>query len=318
MKNHRLLTLFITLMLIIAVPTAAFATAAQEEQHKDSLEGTSEEKITLKDDKEVSTGTPKDAPQSAFEPMNDEVSSFFVISVENIDDLEEAWIAYSKDPEVGREDWTRAFASYSAGRGAKEAKTPYLAESFAANSLGEGIAWMVGAPLVDQEERHWCGPAAATMAVGVVSKKRAKIDDLAKNLSTNEGGTSFGPDSDWPKALKENTGFHYQVLSGPTIDESISDRWSDELFRHACATLLCGRAPVIDTVQFVDGLRLPGYERYLHDTWHYLTIFGFDATDPTAPMLFYNDPNGFNTEAFGMHAMPAEDIAQVASYGLVW
>ncbi len=324
MKNHRILALFIALVLIAAVPTAAFATAAKEKaeepQESTSIEETASEKSTVaKDDKQVTTGTPKDAPQSAAEPMTDDVSSFFAPPIgDNFDAFEDAWIAYSSAPEHQRDHWTQAFASYSDARGAKDAKTPYLADAVPAKRLGDGIAWMVKVPLVDQEERHWCGPAAATMAVGVVSKKKAKINNLVEHLGTDDGGTDFGPDSAWPKVLKKATGFHYQVLSGPVIDETIADAWSDALYRHACATLLCGRAAIIDTVQFVDGIRLPGYERYLHDTWHYLTLSGFDATDPAAPMLFYNDPNGFNTEAFGMHALPPDDIAQAATYGLVW
>lgn len=324
MTKNRLHTLFIALILIAAVPTAAFATATksapQDAADASSAAAEAPAASVAKDDTQVGSGTPKDAPQSAAEPAGaGSTSSFFVNPIgDDFNALQDAWIAYSAAPEHQRDHWHSVFMSYAGARGAKDAKTPYLADPVTAKGLGDGLACMLNVPLVDQEERHWCGPAAATMAIGTSNKKNAKLDQLVKDLGTDDGGTDFGPESPWPTVLEKATGFHYQVLSGPVIDSSAKADWPDTLFRHACATLLCGHAPVIDTVQYVDGIRLPGYERYLHDTWHYLTVTGFDATDPGAPMLFYNDPNGFNTEAFGMHAMPPDDLAQAATYGMVW
>jgi len=160
---------------------------------------------------------------------------------------------------------------------------------------------------VAQENGNYCGPASAYM----VLKKEGHSYFMYQTQSTLAGSTTsptrlqtnyynqtpFG--SNWSSTMSSYSNHSYSILWGDPYD---SINRAMILVDSAIGTLALGRGVVYDTVQYSNSTsnRLVGYPASLpSNVYHYVAGEGYNASNPSARICLYVDPNSARPAAYG-------------------
>jgi len=153
-------------------------------------------------------------------------------------------------------------------------------------------------PTVAQANGYYCGPASAYLVLGHQGCN-VRQSGLAGNnyLQTDKyQSTPFG--NNWTTTMNAYSDHTYNLLWGSSSDTTAR---AIELTDTAIGTIATGDGVIYDTIQYPSSAaRLVGYPSSISATiYHYVAGEGYDASNSSSRVCYYNDPNGARPAAFG-------------------